>query len=253
MSPRGTAVTDDRVSDGAEGRSVPAPEDGPARTRRRPTKAKVSLPAAQSTVIIFDDLDEDDRPAPGDPEVDALPVDAPPPVAPAPAGAASPGAGVWVRSHRAVLATGVVAVALAVALILTLSALGNQHAVSGARTGALAAARTDAVELAGYNYRHLNADFALVTSHSTPTFRRNFAQAGEALKGTLARYHAVAEAKVVSAGVVSATTSRAVILVFLTQTIKNSTQSATTTDRSQVEITLVSSQGTWLINNVSLL
>ena len=60
-------------------------------------------------------------------------------------------------------------------------------------------------------------------------------------------------ASVVSAGVVSATTSRAVVLVFLDQNIANSTQTKPTTDRSQVEITLVRSGGRWLVDQVTLL
>jgi Mce-associated membrane protein len=58
---------------------------------------------------------------------------------------------------------------------------------------------------------------------------------------------------VVSAGVVSASTSRAVVLVFLDQKIANSTQTKPTTDRSQVEITLATSGGRWLIDKVTLL
>ena len=88
---------------------------------------------------------------------------------------------------------------------------------------------------------------------STPTFRRSFTQSSDALKGALTRFHATAVASVVSAGIVSATTSRVVALVFLTQKIKNTTQSGTTTDRSQVEITLLNSGGKWYIDQVSLL
>jgi len=159
----------------------------------------------------------------------------------------------WVRSHRSVVGVGVVAVALAIALALALVALGNQDALGAARPSALAAARTDAVELAGYDYRHLDHDFGVVLANSTPSFRRSFTQSSDALKTTLTRYHATADAKVVSAGLVSATTSRAVALVLVDQTITNSTQKAPTTDRSQVEITLVNSGGAWLIDQVSLL
>jgi Mce-associated membrane protein len=156
-------------------------------------------------------------------------------------------------SRPGVVVLGVLALVLAVALVLSQMALGHQNSLAGARTSALAASKTYAVELAGYDYRHLGHDFAVVEANSTPTFRRTFSQAGEALKTTLTRYQATATAKVVSAGIVSATTTRATALVFLTQKIKNSAQSATTSDRSQVEITLVNVHGRWLINNVTLL
>jgi Mce-associated membrane protein len=159
----------------------------------------------------------------------------------------------WVGDHGVAALAGLVAAALAVALALTLMQLGNRDALSGARASALAAAKTYSVELAGYNYRHLGHDFAVVEANSTPTFRRTFAQSSDALKATLNRYHATADATVVSAGIVSASTSRVVALVFLDQKITNSTQSAATNDRSQVEITLLNSGGKWYINQVSLL
>jgi Mce-associated membrane protein len=158
-----------------------------------------------------------------------------------------------VGANPVALVIGVVAVALAVALVLTVLALSNRNALDSARAGALAAARTDAVELAGYNYHHLNRDFGAVLATSTPSFRQSFTQSSDALKSTLSRYHAIAVAKVVSAGLVSASTSRAVALVFLDQKITNSTQKTATTDRSQVEITLVDTGGRWLIDQVSLL
>jgi Mce-associated membrane protein len=165
----------------------------------------------------------------------------------------------WSRARRRMvanpvaLAAGFVAVAVGIALVLTLSALSHQNALGGARSSALAAARSDAVELAGYDYRHLNHDFAVVVAHSAPSFRRSFTQSSDALKTTLTRYHATASAKVVSAGIVSATTSRAVVLVFLDQRITNSAQSKPTTDRSQVEITLIKVGGRWFIDQVNLL
>ena len=159
----------------------------------------------------------------------------------------------WMRSKAVLLSAGVVVVALAVGLALSLSALSNQNALASSRTTALAAARTYSVELASYNYRNLNRDFGTVAANSTPSFRRTFAESSDALKSTLTRYKATAAASVVSAGVVSATTSRAVVLVFLDQNIANSTQTKPTTDRSQVEITLVRSGGRWLVDQVTLL
>ncbi len=159
----------------------------------------------------------------------------------------------WMHSKAALLAAGALVVALAVGLALSLSALGNQNALASSRTSALSAARTYTVELASYNYRDLDRDFSTVAANSTPSFRRTFAESSDALKSTLSRYKATAAAKVVSAGVVSASTSRAVVLVFLDQNIANSTQTKPTTDRSQVEITLVKSSGRWLVDQVTLL
>jgi Mce-associated membrane protein len=148
---------------------------------------------------------------------------------------------------------GVVAIGLAVAFVLTMLQLRNDNALDSARTSALASAKTYSVELAGYDYRHLNQDFAVVLSHSTPSFRTSFSKSSNALKSTLLKYHASAKATVVAGGVISATSTRVVALVFLDQTVTNSTQKQPTTDRSQVEITLVRTGGTWLIDQVTLL
>jgi Mce-associated membrane protein len=161
-------------------------------------------------------------------------------------------AGVTSHPVTVAVASAVIVVVLTVALVLSLLALGNRDAVNGARSDALAAARTYSVELAGYDYRHLDRDFGTVLANSTPRFRRSFAQSSSALKATLTRYHATAVAKIVSSGLVSATTSRAVVLVFLNQRITN-TLKTPSTDRSQVEITLVHTGGRWLIDDVSLL
>ncbi len=161
----------------------------------------------------------------------------------------------WMHSKAALLSAGavIVIVALVVGLALSLSALGNRNALASSRASALSAARTYSVELASYNYRDLSRDFSAVAANSTPSFRRTFAESSDALKSTLSRYKATAVASVVSAGVVSASTSRAVVLVFLDQKIANSTQTKPTTDRSQVEITLAASGGRWLIDKVTLL
>jgi Mce-associated membrane protein len=159
----------------------------------------------------------------------------------------------WARSNRVLVGAGVVVAALAVALILSLLALGSRDAQASSRTSALAAARTYAVQLASYNYRDLEGGFAIVAADSTPSFRRSFTESSDALKTTLTQYKATADASVVSAGLVSSDPSRAVALVFLTQRIANSTQPKPTTDRSQVEITMVRSGSRWLIDQVTLL
>jgi Mce-associated membrane protein len=147
----------------------------------------------------------------------------------------------------------VAAAGLLVALVLTMLQLNDANALDSASSGALGAARTYAVELAGYDYRHLDKDFGVVLSHSTPSFRSSFTRSSDALRSTLIKYHATAVAKVVAAGVLSATTSQVVVIVFLDQTVNNTNQKKPTTDRSQIEITLVPSPTGWLIDQVTLL
>jgi Mce-associated membrane protein len=123
----------------------------------------------------------------------------------------------------------------------------------GGRRRVSASAKSYAVDLASYNYKNLNQDFGKVLAESTPTFKQNFTQSSEALKTAIVRYDASAWANVVGAGLVSATTSRAVVLVFLNQTVQNTLQKNKPTTESRVEITLVRSGGRWLIDQVTLL
>jgi Mce-associated membrane protein len=165
-------------------------------------------------------------------------------------------AAVWTWIRRNLLVTGL-AVALVVAVVfLTTSrlSLSNENSLNSARTSALAAAQSDAVDLANYSYKNLNQDFGKVLAESTPSFKQDFLQTTAALKTTLTRYDASASAKVLAVGLVSVTANRAVALVFLNQTVDNTLQKnkPVTTTESRVEITLVYSGGHWLIDQVSL-
>lgn len=151
------------------------------------------------------------------------------------------------------IAGAVATIGLLIALILTMLQLNDANALDSARSSALTAAQTYATQIAGYDYRHLDDDFAAVLANSTPSFKESFTKSSNALKSTLIKYKATAVAKVVSAGVVSATTGQVVVLVFLDQTVNNTNQKAPTTDRSQIEMTLVSSSGRWLIDQVTLI
>jgi Mce-associated membrane protein len=159
----------------------------------------------------------------------------------------------WVGSNLLLSCLAVALVVAVVLLTLTQLALNSEHSLNSARTSALAAAKGYAVDLASYNYQHLDKDFGKVLAESTPTFKQNFRQSSEALNAVLVRYDASASANVVAAGLVSATTSRAVALVSLNQTVENTIQKGKPTTESRVEITLLRSGGRWLIDEVTLL
>ncbi len=160
----------------------------------------------------------------------------------------------WLRGHRLAVGAALLIVALAVGLVLTTLSLRQSRALDEARGSALQAGKDSAVALASYDYRSLDKDFGAVTSRSTPGFRDSFTQTSAALQKVLQQYNATAKSTIVAAGVTSATTDRAVVLVFLNQVATNTNQKAgPTTDQSRVEITLVRPDGTWLIDAVKLL
>jgi Mce-associated membrane protein len=165
----------------------------------------------------------------------------------------------FVRDNLASVILGLVSICLAAALVVTMLELGNRNsqlaaknALESARTSALAAARTYSVEIASYNYQHLDQDFAAVAANSTPSWRRTYTQASSALKSILVKYNSSAQATLLSAGLVSATTIRAVAVVFLQQTVTNATTKRPSSSNSQLEITLDYSNGKWLIDDVTL-
>jgi Mce-associated membrane protein len=162
------------------------------------------------------------------------------------------GGGRWVIATAVATAA---AIGLLLALLFNAASPGSSSdsALGTVPASALTAARSYSVDLAGYNYRHLDQDFGVVLDHSTAPFKESFTRSSDALRSTLLKYHATATAKVVAAGVVSASVTQVVVLVFLDQTVTNTNQKGATTDRSQIEITLVPSGSSWLINGVILL
>ncbi|HEY6474202.1 MAG TPA: hypothetical protein VIY26_15010 [Acidimicrobiales bacterium] len=147
----------------------------------------------------------------------------------------------------------VVIVALAVALVISRVQLSNQSTTDGDRASALAAARKDAVDVATYSYRHLQRDFGRVEGESTPSFRRSFIRSSDNLAKVLVQYKATASAKVLKSAVESISGSNAVVLLFVNQSVANTTQQGVNTDDSRIEVTLVRSGDRWLLGNLKLL
>jgi Mce-associated membrane protein len=145
-------------------------------------------------------------------------------------------------------------IVLAAGLVISQVQLSNQRSISGARTSATAAAKTYAVDVASYNYQHLARDFGTVEDHATPSFRKTFKASSSALSKVLKQYHAIATAHIVAVGVESVTSSRAVVLLFVDQTVNNTAQkSGPTKDNSRIKMTLLRSGSQWRIDQVELL
>ncbi len=102
--------------------------------------------------------------------------------------------------------------------------------------------------MAGYDYRHLSQDFGKVEAESTASFKKTFKSSSSSLSKVLKQYHAVATAKVLTAGIVSLNSTKAVVLLFVNQTVANTTQK-TPVDDSQIKVTMVSpvAAGYWTL------
>ena len=146
----------------------------------------------------------------------------------------------------------VVIIGLAVALIVSQVQVSNQDSLNAERTSAVTAAKAYALDVATYSYRHLHRDFGRVESESTASFRHTFIQSSNSLSKVLVQYKAVATAKVLRAGVESISSSRAVVLLFVNQSVSNTAQGVSA-DTNRIEVTLVRSGGRWLLEDVKLL
>jgi Mce-associated membrane protein len=195
---------------------------------------------------------------PPPPEATAPPVQDSPAVAEEPAppawGGARPASaratgGPAVPALAALVVLAVVAAVLAALVGLKVS---DRHTRDAASTAALSAASSGVATVLSYNYRSLDHDFAAAEALLTPSFRKAYvATTAKAVQPLAAKYKAVSTAQVSAAGVISASASRATVLVFVSQQVTNTQLSAPRLDRSRIQVELVHSHGNWLINKLS--
>ncbi|MGB3440257.1 MAG: hypothetical protein WBA97_16040 [Actinophytocola sp.] len=121
-----------------------------------------------------------------------------------------------------------------------------------AQTFAAETARQDAVllaeDLATYDYRDLGGNFRHVASRATARFAGQLRALTEELGPELQQTRAVATATARSAGVVRSDTGKAVVAVFVDQTVTNSKSPRPKVERSRVELTLVREDGVWWLD-----
>jgi Mce-associated membrane protein len=159
----------------------------------------------------------------------------------------------WARTSTLVVFV-VVLFVLSGAVTAWLRISDLQDRVDGLEAQTLAAesARLAAVplaeDLASYDYRDLGGNFRVVKASATPHFAAQLRQLSAELGPQLQQDRAVAKATVRSAGVVRATSSSAVVAVFVDQTVTNSKTSAPRTERSRMELTLLKQGGVWRLD-----
>ncbi|HEY8454186.1 MAG TPA: hypothetical protein VIL34_01215 [Actinopolymorphaceae bacterium] len=152
-------------------------------------------------------------------------------------------------------------IALAVALafaLLVCAVLGYRvHAareVERARAEGLQAAREAAKVFMAYDYRHLDRDFARAKRLLTGDFRAEYAKTtSRVVAPTATKTHAVVEADVRAASVISASPARVVTLLFVNQRTTSNRVSEPRTDLNRVRITVVRVDGRWLVSDVDAL
>jgi hypothetical protein len=118
--------------------------------------------------------------------------------------------------------------------------------------GAITAATEYAIDFATYNYKNFDAQLALTESHSVDPFLTQYKNEAAPLRADIIRVKSVSTAKVISAGIATISPSRAVVDLFLDQTISNSASPTPKVEPQRVEMTLARRGGRWLISKVLL-
>ncbi len=148
-----------------------------------------------------------------------------------------------------------VILAIAACALLAVTAHSNSHrrAVAAARAEVLAAAKREAAPFLTYDYRTFDRDIARAEAGLSTRFRANYAHTTATEVRALAlKNHSSSHATVVAAGVVSAGSDRAKVLVFVDQVVQNSLLQATSRlDQTQIELSMVKQGGRWVIDDVT--
>jgi Mce-associated membrane protein len=140
------------------------------------------------------------------------------------------------------------------------------------REEAVAAARSFAVLLTSYDYKQIDKDVAAVSAGAGDSarcekgadgkpiegaegcFKAEYSVAGGAQFQKLVKDNkAVSKGEVRSAGVVSSSDGRVVVLLAVDQTVTNANRPAPRVDRNRIQFTLERIDGKWLVVDVAVL
>jgi Mce-associated membrane protein len=144
-----------------------------------------------------------------------------------------------------------VVVALLVTLILQFLSWRSGEAVVHARKDATTAAAKAVDAALTYNYRTFDSDVSRADKLLTPQFRKSYDDTQQhSVKATAVHYQASSAADVIGAGIVSTNGSRASVLLFVDQTVRNSKLPAPRIDKSRVIADMHKVGGHWLCANI---
>lgn len=128
----------------------------------------------------------------------------------------------------------------------------QQHDVSATTAAALSTARTYAVTLTSIDNTKIDQNFTQVLDGATGEFKDMYSQSAAQLRQLLVDNKAVSHGDVVDAAVKSATKDKVEVLVFVDQSISNSTNPQPRIDRSRIAMTMEHIDGRWLASRVDI-
>jgi Mce-associated membrane protein len=162
---------------------------------------------------------------------------------------ADPGSRVpFAGASRRLVVTLVAVVAVLVAAVGALGVLRWQAAsTEQAATDALGSARSGAEILFSYDYRTIDNDIAAAKKVVTGALAADYAATSATIKPLAAKNLAIVKAAISEAGVVSASSDKVVVFLYLNQTTQSKNVAATELDMSRVRVTMVPVGDDWRI------
>jgi Mce-associated membrane protein len=151
-------------------------------------------------------------------------------------------------SRRTVGVLAALAVVLAVAAGTLFFQDRQAAAATAAGDDARAAARTAAETLFSYDYRTIDDNITAGKKVVTGPLAADYDATSKIVKPTAADTRAIVKATVSDAAVVSATSDRVVVLVYLNQATQNKNVQGTRMDMNRVRLTMVQAGGDWKIS-----
>ena len=124
---------------------------------------------------------------------------------------------------------------------------------AGARTRLLALAAGAGEQVLTYHHDSFDGDVAATRRGMTPAFAEEYAAAMQRVRADTVRDRIDQETTAVSSAVVSATDSRAEVLVFANQETTSGATGARRVQRNRLVVTLVRQDGRWTVAGVSAL
>jgi len=154
-------------------------------------------------------------------------------------------------SRRPLLALAVLVAVLAVAAVALAVVLGarlaDRSALEEARADALAAGRQAIVNLDSISAETVDEDMDRVVAGATGTFKDQFTRSREDLKKLVVANRTESSGTVLSAGVISADTASATLLVAADRRVKDATTPEAEVVHDRWRVYLEKRGGTWLV------
>lgn len=135
--------------------------------------------------------------------------------------------------------------------------VAEQNGADSDRAQQVAAGEKYALALTSYDFKNLQGNFAAVTENSTDRFGKQYKQVSDSLTKLIEQYQATSKGNVVEAGVVSSDEKKAVLSLFVDQSVTNTNSPQPRVDRNRMKMTLVHSVDErggdrWLLDDVQL-